>query len=160
MTSSSGVSTTPVLSPSVKTASVVNATAAVEIDGVEKKEKADAKSAPAVKTPVLNYRDPVIVEMKVREYFSDTPILTSVAWCESRFTHFNSDGTVLRGMVTPEDRGVMQINEFYHLEDSKKLGFNIYTLEGNLAYAKYLYDKYGLEPWSASDPCLRNIAAI
>ncbi|MDB5266300.1 MAG: hypothetical protein JWN89_115 [Parcubacteria group bacterium] len=47
----------------------------------------------------------------------------------------------------------MQINENYHLEDSKKLGYNIYTIEGNVAYAKYIYDKSGAKPWMSSSPC-------
>ena len=49
--------------------------------------------------------------------------------------------------------GVMQINERYHLLTAEKLGYNIHTLEGNVGYAKYLYEKFGSDPWSASSKC-------
>jgi len=89
----------------------------------------------------------------VKTYFRDNPIMYEVAFCESTLRHYNRDGSLLRGHVDPRDVGVMQINEGYHLEHSEKLGYDIHTLEGNLAYAKYLYEKYGLQPWSASKPC-------
>ncbi len=47
----------------------------------------------------------------------------------------------------------MQINEKYHLEESKRLGYDIYSLEGNVKYAKYLYDKEGAKPWLSSSVC-------
>ncbi len=92
-------------------------------------------------------------EAQVKAYFSDTPILAEVAFCESRFRQFDSNGNVLRGVQNSQDVGVMQINEKYHLETSQKLGLNIYTLEGNMAYAKYLYDTQGTKPWNYSSPC-------
>jgi hypothetical protein len=47
----------------------------------------------------------------------------------------------------------MQINEKYHLEESVKLGMNIHTLEGNLEYAKHLYETEGTKPWKYSSAC-------
>jgi len=47
----------------------------------------------------------------------------------------------------------MQINEYYHTDKAKKLGLNLRTVEGNLAYAKYLYDKEGTQPWISSSKC-------
>ncbi len=92
-------------------------------------------------------------EAHVRSYFSDVPILADVARCESHFTQFKKDGKVLRGIANNLDVGVMQINEKYHLEASKKLGMDIYTLEGNLEYGRYLYEHQGARPWLASSPC-------
>jgi hypothetical protein len=89
----------------------------------------------------------------VQEYFADTPVLIDVALCESRFIQFDADGTVHRGVINPQDVGVMQINEKYHLSTSKKLGLDIHSLEGNLAYAKYLYEKQGTRPWEYSSKC-------
>ena len=89
----------------------------------------------------------------IAEHFADTPILKKIAFCESRYRQFNEDGTVLRGVVNPKDVGVMQINEKYHLEASKKLGYDIYTLEGNIDYAKDLYSKQGSRPWVHSSHC-------
>ena len=89
----------------------------------------------------------------VREYFNDIPILIDVAFCESSFRQFDNGGNVLRGMINPEDIGILQINEYWHLEDSKAMGWDIYTLEGNLAYARYLYSIQGLGPWGWSKDC-------
>lgn len=47
----------------------------------------------------------------------------------------------------------MQINELYHLETAEKLGLDIYTIEGNVAYAKHLYEEQGAKPWMSSSPC-------
>jgi hypothetical protein len=92
-------------------------------------------------------------EMAVREYFKDTPILIEIARCESTFNQFNKDGSVRRGKVNDMDVGVMQINEYYHLETATKKGYDIYTLEGNMAYAQDLYDREGAQPWSSSSAC-------
>lgn len=90
---------------------------------------------------------------KVEHYFSDLPIMVDIARCESRFRQHDKSGNILRGVKTPADVGVMQINEKFHLSESKKLGYNIYTLEGNMAYARYLYEKQGARPWLASSHC-------
>lgn len=93
------------------------------------------------------------IENYTRTYFKDTPILAEVAKCESRFIHFEKNGNVIRGKINKADVGVMQINEFYHLDVAKSVGINIYTLEGNLEYGKLLYEKYGTKPWGASKAC-------
>lgn len=93
------------------------------------------------------------IEAHVRDYFSDTPILAEIARCESHFTQFGKNGKIMRGIKDPRDVGVMQINEHYHLEQAKKAGFDIYTLDGNLAYGRYLYEKEGARPWMASSGC-------
>ncbi|MFT5179479.1 MAG: hypothetical protein ACI9GH_000005 [Candidatus Paceibacteria bacterium] len=89
----------------------------------------------------------------VNEYFKDTPILVDVAYCESGIRQFSTNGQPLRGIVNPQDVGVMQINEKYHLDTSVRLGIDIYTLEGNLAYGKYLYETQGTAPWEYSSKC-------
>ncbi len=92
-------------------------------------------------------------EEVIREYFKDDPLLVDIARCESHFRQFNKDGSVHRGVVNNKDVGAMQINEHYHLETSKKKGYDIYTLEGNLKYARDLYDRQGPQPWISSSPC-------
>jgi hypothetical protein len=89
----------------------------------------------------------------VEEYFQDIPVLVDVAFCESRFRQTNPDGSVLRGEANRDDVGVMQINEKYHLETSEKLGLDIHSLEGNMAYGRYLYEKFGTDPWEYSSKC-------
>lgn len=93
------------------------------------------------------------VEEYVRSYFSDIPVMVEIARCESRFRQYDDNGEVLRGEVNSLDRGVMQINEYYHLESAEKLGYNILTIEGNTAYARYIFEKYGVQPWSSSMHC-------
>jgi len=97
--------------------------------------------------------EPLTVEQTVDEYFKNTPILSKVAFCESRYRQFDANGNILRGVVNSKDVGVMQINEDYHLNDSLKLGLDIHTLEGNLAYAKHLYESKGVSPWVHSSKC-------
>jgi hypothetical protein len=93
------------------------------------------------------------VKQKVEAYFADTPLLVQIAQCESHYNQFGKDGQIYRGEVNPADVGVMQINEYYHLDTSKKLGYDIHTLDGNMAYARYLYNHEGSDPWSSSSPC-------
>lgn len=108
---------------------------------------------PLVEEQVIEAPKRKTVEELVREYFKDTPELVAVAWCESRFRQIDEDGNLHRGQVNQNDIGVMQINIVYHLETALKLDIDLYTLEGNMEYAKYLFNKQGLQPWSASKPC-------
>jgi len=93
------------------------------------------------------------VEQYAREYFAGAPVMIEIARCESRFRQFDKDGSVHRGTVNNKDVGVMQINEFYHRKAADKLEVDIYTIEGNLSYAKYLFEKEGTTPWLSSSPC-------
>ena len=95
----------------------------------------------------------ITVEEYIRNYFSDIPVMVEIAKCESRFRQHDIDGGVLRGEKNSLDRGVMQINEFYHNDNSEKLGYNIMTIEGNTSYARYLFEKYGVKPWASSSRC-------
>ena len=81
------------------------------------------------------------------------PILKKIAWCESGDRQFSSDGSVLRGRVHPYDVGRFQINTKVHLDTAQKLGFDVFTEEGNLAYALYLFETQGTQPWNASKSC-------
>lgn len=95
----------------------------------------------------------ISVEEYTRVYFQDIPIMAEIAWCESRFRQFEKNGEIFRGIVNDKDVGVMQINEFYHLDTAENSNYNIYTLEGNTAYARKLYEKFGTRPWNSSKPC-------
>ena len=92
-------------------------------------------------------------EQYVRQYFSDVPIMIQIAKCESRFRQLDSDGGIHRGVVNKADVGVMQINEYYHLDTSEKKDYDIYTIEGNTSYARDLYEREGTTPWNSSRPC-------
>ncbi len=103
-------------------------------------------------------KNPDTLGAYVRAYYSDTPILADIAWCESRMRQYDKDGNLFRGIVVKEDVGVMQINTHYHGEKAKELNLDLSTLSGNLAYAKYLYEKEGTKPWISSSPCWAKIA--
>jgi len=92
-------------------------------------------------------------ESYIRHYFADLPVLVDVAYCESNFRQYDKNGNILRGVVNKSDIGVMQINTHYHLKDAQKLGYDLYTLEGNAAYARALYEKKGSDPWVHSSGC-------
>ena len=92
-------------------------------------------------------------ENYVRQYFSDVPIMIEIAKCESHFRQLDQDGEIHRGVVNNADVGVMQINEFYHLDRAEKGDYDIYTLPGNLAYARDLYEREGTRPWASSKAC-------
>jgi hypothetical protein len=100
------------------------------------------------------------VESYIKTEYADTPILIAIAQCESNFRQFNPDGTVVRGKVDDHDVGVMQINETYWLDKSKSLGDDIYSVKGNVAYAKYLYAKQGTDPWNSSSKCWSQSAPL
>lgn len=103
-------------------------------------------------------QNPETLEVYVREYFVETPILADIAWCESRMRHLGKDGSIFRGKVDPDDLGVMQINTRFHGKKAGEMGIELTTLNGNLAYAQYLYDTQGAKPWLASSPCWSKIA--
>ena len=89
----------------------------------------------------------------LRKEFADTPILVDIARCESNFHQYDKDGNIVRGRVNNADVGVMQINEKYHADTAKKLGLDLYTVEGNVAYARHLYAEQGAQPWISSSKC-------
>ncbi len=96
---------------------------------------------------------PKTVKERVNEFFKEDPIMVKIAWCESRFRQYDKDGNLFRGIVNNHDVGVMQINTDYHADEALKLGMDLTTIDGNMAYAKRLYDREGTTPWLSSSPC-------
>ena len=118
---------------------------------IQSSTSTDAKSSTT--TPTIALQDFKTLEEYVRAYFKDTPELAEIAKCESDFRQYDDKGAILKGTVNKGDIGIMQINKYYNGQDAAKLGLDIYTIEGNLAYAKVLYDKFGTYPWSSSEKC-------
>ena len=90
-----------------------------------------------------------------QEILKELPaIFIEIARCESTTRQFHT-GTkdVVLGIVDNRDTGLFQINTYYHLERSKRLNLDIYDTLGNILFTKYLYERDGLSPWSASKPC-------
>ena len=94
-----------------------------------------------------------LISQYAKKYGNNERVSKNIATCESRLHQFNADGTVLKGKVNPKDIGLFQVNEKYHLADSRKLGMNIYEREGNVEYAMWLMSKQGTVPWNASKFC-------
>ena len=109
--------------------------------------------AVASATPAVTEQTARSVQQFARTYFADIPIMIDIARCESKCRQFDADGNVLRGKVNTGDIGLMQINEGYHSEAAAKLGVDINTIEGNAAYARYLYNREGTQPWISSSKC-------
>ena len=105
----------------------------------------------ATKQPSKDYN--ADVESEVREYFADIPLMAEISKCESHYRQFEKDGSIFRGKVNNQDVGAMQINEYYHKDRATKLGYDLHTLEGNMAYARVLYEEQGGQPWVSSSPC-------
>lgn len=84
----------------------------------------------------------------------DRQRLQAIAYCESQDRQFNSDGTLLRGIVDNDDTGVFQINRHFHpYKTAVNNGFDYDTTDGNIDFALDLYKSAGTEPWNASRSC-------
>lgn len=79
--------------------------------------------------------------------------MVRIAWCESRFRQYDKNGNLHRGKVNPKDIGVMQINTYYHQKAADRMKLDLTTIEGNMAYAKRLYESEGTTPWNSSSAC-------
>ena len=80
----------------------------------------------------------------------EIPLLDKICQAESGGKQFKANGSVTRGLVNPSDIGICQINEPLWNDQARKLGYDIYTEAGNKAMAKWLFVRYGSQPWSAS----------
>lgn len=96
-------------------------------------------------------------EARVRAYFKDAPVMANIATCESKFTQLNADGGALHGGLGGKMVGIFQIYSDIHADYAAGLGMDIYTTEGNLAYARYLYEREGTRPWNSSAGCWRDM---
>lgn len=98
----------------------------------------------------------VSVEAQVRAFFEDTPVMIDIAYCESNFRQHDSNGLPLQGGYTGGMIGVFQVYQRVHAAAATALGFDIATLEGNMAYAKHLYTTSGTAPWNGAKSCWGN----
>lgn len=89
-------------------------------------------------------------EESVKNFFKDTPVMIEIARCESKFRQYTDSGNPLRssGMI-----GVFQFYESIHSPGARALGFDLATTEGNLGYAKHLFETEGTTPWNGSRYC-------
>lgn len=98
-------------------------------------------------------------EAAVRAYFADIPVMIEIARCESKFRQFTDSGNVLRGGLGGNMIGVFQFNEPAHRAAATTLGHDLTTLDGNLAYARHLYEQEGTQPWNSARACFESTSA-
>jgi hypothetical protein len=93
--------------------------------------------------------------------------LDRIADCESGAR--NKDGSAVKGSARhSDDKGVVitgthaevgidvgwcQLNTYYHLDEARELGLNIFEEGDNKTYCRKLYKEQGTEPWTASKEC-------
>lgn len=104
-------------------------------------------------TPATEFLTPVEVEVKVRDYFKDVPVMIEIARCESKFRQYTDSGNVLRGGASGGMIGIFQFFESVHTVPAKNLGFDLATVDGNLGYARHLYEAQGTTPWDPAKDC-------
>ena len=90
---------------------------------------------------------------KARAAGVDERQAVKIAFCESTLRQFAKNGQALRGVHNPDDVGLFQINETYHLKKSRDLGYDIYGTNGNIDYAIWLLGHEGTRHWKWSKPC-------
>ncbi len=109
-----------------------------------------AQSAPNP-FPTLDTQTSLGVEARIRQYFADVPVMASIAKCESSFRQYGPNGLVLfdpsYSMI-----GAFQVSAA-HMPEALSMGMDVTTLEGNMAYARYLYNSGGTDPWLDSFRC-------
>ncbi len=97
---------------------------------------------------------PTQIEAKVRTEFADIPAMIEIARCESGFRQFTDAGNVFYGGAGGGMIGVFQFYEKVHTKSATALGFRLATVEGNLGYARHLYEQLGTVPWQS---CVKDV---
>ncbi len=92
--------------------------------------------------------EPLTVEEKIIKELG--PEFIAIAKCESGMKQFRDDGSVL---ISPtSDIGLFQVNQV-HWNTAKQMGIDINTVDGNIAYAKFLKEQNGYGDWYMSFHC-------
>lgn len=79
--------------------------------------------------------------------------MIDIAECESGTQQFLPNGKVIRDTVYGTHVGLYQISEKVWGAKAKQLGYDIYTPQGNISMALYIYKLKGTTPWVASSRC-------
>lgn len=99
---------------------------------------------------VLPFTTHAMIPLEMK--FTELPYeLQVVSICESGARQHYKSGELVKSETN--DVGFMQINLSAHADTAKKLGFDITSARGNMAYGYYLYLKEGLRPWRSSSHC-------
>lgn len=106
------------------------------------------------------YQREAYAKEKALAYLNLAPRLQQICACESVGRpdavprHYEADGvTVLTGRITPEDKGMCQINEYFWGEKAESLGLDLLDPFDNVQMANYIYQQHGAQPWYPSRAC-------
>jgi len=83
--------------------------------------------------------------------YRDFVLLRKIIQCESGWRQFDKNGNLL--VSKKGDVGLFQISQKYHLENSKKLDYDISDWKDNLRFGVFLYKKDGSIYWNWSKRC-------
>lgn len=97
--------------------------------------------------------DRAAVMKAVQKEFADVPAMVEIARCESKFRQFTDSGNVFYGGYGHQMIGVYQVYGSVHQGIATTLGYDLESLEGNIGYARYLFETQGLTPWNSSRAC-------
>jgi len=78
----------------------------------------------------------------ILETFPDAPYMLDVARCESSVRQYLPSGEVLMGGGGGNYIGIFQIGSQW-VSRAKSMGMDVYTPEGNIAFARFLFDDSG-----------------
>ncbi len=91
-----------------------------------------------------------IVEVPVKEI---PPVMKRIAKCESKGLHYWDGQVVVRANTNKTvDIGKYQINSIWN-DTASKMGLDLTKEKDNEAFAMYLYETHGTEPWVYSKSC-------
>jgi hypothetical protein len=126
---------------------VSNALDWVTSKAAPKPAKAEAAPAGAVWMKEGPYKEAVM------EAFPDDTLMWAIASCESDYMQYRPKGDDSVVVRNPKSSavGIFQIMESLHFEDAHLQGMDIFTPEGNIAYAKVLREKNGYRDWEADE---------
>lgn len=118
----------------------------------------ETSSAPEVIVAIpkkIEWTFDTFVSHLAKKYSQDEVLVRKIIKCESQYkkgnTHENLDKD---GNVWSIDWGYWQINDYWHLKDATKQGYDIrYNWQHNLEFGFKLMKQQGTRPWSASKHC-------
>lgn len=113
--------------------------------------RADTITYTAVDEPTIEVHE--VAQIELRSELKPICACESVGNRHAEPQHFHPDGRVIRGVINSDDVGMCQINLYYHEETAGKMGLDLFTEEGNITYANWLYETQGSRPWNWSAGC-------
>ena len=91
------------------------------------------------------------------KYSVDKNLVMSIIKCESQFNGNAVNHNKLdNGTIWSTDKGLWQINDYFHKETMKKLGLDIDNQWDSLEYGFILLKSQGTSVWGASKKCWSN----